>query len=130
MKTKTLGLVALVVAIATMLGAVSIAQQQTEKEKAKPATEPAPFPYTFLKALEIEKRNAHPITDFYATPKELKRPGGACVSRSSRTTLLGGISSPQTWGSRSCGFSTARRGPGWGAKALRQGHQDPGIRLG
>ena len=68
MKSKTTGLVALVVAIATMLGAVSTAQQQTEKEKAKPVAEPAPFPYTFLKALEIEKRNALPITDFYATP--------------------------------------------------------------
>ena len=47
MKSKTTGLVAIFVAIATMLGAVSTAQQQTEKEKAKPVAEPAPFPTHF-----------------------------------------------------------------------------------
>ena len=76
MTIKTLGLMALVVAIATMLGTVSTAQQETDKEKAKQGVQPPPFPYTPEKAHEIEKSNALPIDkDFYATPKELIGPG-------------------------------------------------------
>ena len=75
MKTKPLGLVAIVVTSASMLGTGSTAQQGTDKEKPKQAVQPPSFPYTLPKAQEIEKSNALPITDFYATPRELKGPG-------------------------------------------------------
>jgi acetyl esterase/lipase len=90
-------LVALVFAIATMLGAVSTAQQQTKKEKAKPAAEP-PFPYTPEKAREIEKSNALTITNFYATPKELKGPGELLGSEKFSGYTFGGDFKPKDMG--------------------------------
>jgi hypothetical protein len=98
MKTKTAGLVALVVAIPTMLGAGSTGQQQTEKEKAKAAAQPAPFPYTFLQALEIEKRNGLPITDFYGTPEELKGPGELLRFEEFSDYIFGGDFKPTDMG--------------------------------
>ena len=107
MKTKPLGLVAIVVTSASMLGTGSTAQQGTDKEKPKQAVQPPSFPYTLPKAQEIEKSNALPITDFYATPRELKGPGELLRFEKFSDYTFGGISSPKTWGSRSCGFSTA-----------------------
>jgi acetyl esterase/lipase len=98
MKTNTLGLAALLVATATMLGPISTAQQEPEKEKGKQAVKPSPFPYTFLQALEIEKRNALPITDFYATPKELKGPGELLGSEWFSDYTFGGDFKPKDMG--------------------------------
>src|SRR5262245_17382311 len=75
MKIKGLRLVALVVASAAMLGAVSTAQQETDKRKAKQAVQPPRFPYTPREAREIEKKNALEITKFYDTPRALPGPG-------------------------------------------------------
>jgi pimeloyl-ACP methyl ester carboxylesterase len=81
MKVRTLGLVALLVASALMLKAVSTAQQETGEGEAKQTAKPPLFPYTPQEARELEKKNALPITDFYATSKALPGPGKLIRSR-------------------------------------------------
>ena len=74
MKSKTLGLLALVIVFCATLEAVSATPQQA-------APKPPLFPYTINEARELEKKNALPITNFYDTPKAPKGPAGELIAK-------------------------------------------------